>query len=201
MKHQVIIYYAFCPNYLESPKSYREYQKKIEEKILNCDFINRFRVRFEWNKVGKGRYGKPYWLGKEKIYFNVSNTSGLVVCACSDCEIGVDAEKAREVRMPILKKCCSPEEISYIFQEEEQKSLIQSRFLQLWTLKESYIKMTGEGMHFPMKEITFSLEEGEPQIKSNRPEFFVQEKVGDYWIALCAREEAEVVWREVNVQE
>ncbi|MCI9137038.1 MAG: 4'-phosphopantetheinyl transferase superfamily protein [Lachnospiraceae bacterium] len=207
MKHQVVVYYAFCPNFFESKKIYRKHQRELEDKILSYDFINRFNIQFEKNNVGKGEYGKPYWKGKENIHFNVSNTDGLVVCACSDCEVGVDAEKAREIREPVLKRCCNSEEISYIFQERDtlysalagEEDSVQNRFLQIWTLKESYIKMTGKGMHFPLQDVTFSIErENEVQIKSSQPGYFVQERRGDYWISLCAEEEAEVVWREIN---
>lgn len=206
MKHQVVVYYAFCPNVFESPKIYRSHQKKLEDKILSHDFKNRFDIKFNSDNVGKGEHGKPYWRGKENIHFNMSNTDGLVVCACSDCEVGVDVEKERKIRMSLLRRCCNLEEISYIFQGRDamsslsfgEKDSVQSRFLQIWTLKESYIKMTGEGMHFPLRDVNFSINgERKIQIKSNQPGYFQQERRGDYWISLCTKEEAEVVFLEI----
>lgn len=222
MKHQVIIYYTFCPRTCEGPGIYLKYQRKLADKMLNRGFINIFNTEFTRDNVGKGKYGKPYWKGKEAIQFNVSNTSGLVVCALSDTEIGVDAEKMRNIRMAVIRRCCAPEEIAYITEgglcsEEERNDsgkgnlhlnggeeiLLRERFLQLWTLKESYIKMTGEGMRFPMKEAVFSIEEqdGGFRITCSQSGFFVQKRIKEYWISLCAKEEVEVIWREWKLEE
>ena len=48
MKHQVVVYYAFCPNFFESKKIYRKHQRELEDKILSYDFINRFNIQFEY---------------------------------------------------------------------------------------------------------------------------------------------------------
>lgn len=114
MKHQVIVYYTFCPRICEGPGIYLEYQRNIADKILNHDFIKRFGIEFNRENVEKGKHGKPYWKGKEEIQFNVSNTNGLVVCALSDTQIGVDAEGIRKIRLPVIRRCCAPEEAAYI---------------------------------------------------------------------------------------
>ena len=43
----------------------------------------------------------------------------------------------------------------------------RERFFRLWTLKESFVKATGQGLAFPLKDITFSWEEAD--IKGSVP--------------------------------
>lgn len=242
-----------------------QFQRKIADKILTYGFKKQFDIEFNRDKVIKGKNGKPYWKGEGNVWFNVSNTDGLVVCAIAGCgkkaakeepvvqgkggslgyEIGIDAEKPRNVRMSLLRRCCSPKEIWYILGEEysiggkevcfgeagadgsgeeicsgaEKRSRlkketreeigniqVQDRFARIWTLKESYIKMTGEGMSFPLKDAAFSIGKkvnGEFNISCIQPGFFAQRKIEDYWIAVCSgdKEEREIVWRELKFPE
>lgn len=220
------IYYAFCLRQGEKPGEYLKYQRKLADEILNHGFKSCFHMEFNRNYVEKGIHGKPFWKPEEGIYFNVSNTKGLVVCAVARCEVGVDGERIRQVKLPVIRRCCSPREQCYILGKGEERMdwPVFSRFFQIWTLKESYIKMTGEGMYFPVEQIEFDVEKtdsGECSIGSrillssacakeekreehtvgkgsgsNQKRNFVQKQIGDYWISLCAREETEVVWQE-----
>ena len=127
-------------------------------------------------KVEKTEGGKPYLLGASDIYFNISHTKGMVVCAVSEREIGVDVEYVREAKESLIRRICSKEEREYIWgkedmlkkvelEEDETENVglndIDLRFTRIWTLKESYVKAIGKGLAFSMKEISFSLKEGE----------------------------------------
>ncbi len=104
-------------------------------------------------------------MGAPDIYFNISHTKGMVVCAVSEREIGVDVEYVREAKESLIRRICSKEEREYIWGKEETENVglndIDLRFTRIWTLKESYVKAIGKGLAFSMKEISFSLKEGE----------------------------------------
>ncbi|MCI8484728.1 MAG: 4'-phosphopantetheinyl transferase superfamily protein [Lachnospiraceae bacterium] len=231
MKNQGMIYYAFCSGKSETPGKYLEYQRRIADQILDYGFRKKFGIQFEREKLKKGEHGKPCWQGEEKVCFNVSNTEGLVACALSECEVGVDAEKIRRIRMPVVRRSCSLQELSYIFEKEAEWNLQehiqnrgtenlensldfwkskreleereQERFFQIWTLKESYLKMTGEGLHFPIRDVEFKRKEIESglNISCNYTAFFQQKKIKEYWLTVCTQEEREILWEEVRLED
>ena len=75
--------------------------------------------------------GKPFFPAFPEIHFSVSHTKTHVLCAVSDRPVGVDVETARPVRPGVPDRVCTPEELE-VFD-----------FFELWVLKESYIKLTG----------------------------------------------------------
>ena len=103
----------------------------------------------EWLFV-LGEYGKPELsaeLAVEMPCFNLTHSKGKVVLALSlQQQIGIDLEAAREQRRirKIAQRHFSQAETEQLFALPEQSHL--TRFYELWTLKESYIKATGKGL-------------------------------------------------------
>lgn len=205
MEYQTVVYYTFCPAGERPWKEYKKYQRKIAEQMLAYGFEDQFGLAFQPTQVKKGLHGKPLWAGQEGLYFNVSNTAGLVVCALSNQETGVDAEQIRAVRPAVAKRCCTESELAYIWGKsgEHREEETRERFFQLWTLKESFIKMTGQGMYFPLKNAEFSIRDAGSvqEISCSQTGHFVQKRLGEYWIALCTRNEAEAAWKELTLKD
>lgn len=208
MNQQVNVYYMYYPKESHTAGTYHKYQQKLADKILNYGLINMFDIDGTRKIIEKGKYGKPYLKGMEQYQYNISNTDGMVVCAVSDGYVGIDVEKKKDFHQRILRKCASSLETAYILETEDRK-LQAERFFRLWTLKESYIKMTGEGMRIPLKEVEFQISEKgtktdvreNAQIRCSREGKFYQKEQGEYWITLCAREEATVRWIPVVLNE
>ena len=66
-----------------------------------------------------------------------------------------------------------------------------SEFFRLWTMKESYLKMTGEGISFPLNRIEFKL--GEPigvYRDGEKCDCHVREyEIPGYKVSVCAEED------------
>lgn len=106
-----------------------------------------------------GENGKPYLWGSQNVYFNLSHSEQIAICAISSQEIGCDVEKISYVNLELAKRFFFTTEYERIAAEKTVESR-RDMFFRLWTLKESYIKMTGLGMSLPMNSfgIHFSAE-------------------------------------------
>jgi 4'-phosphopantetheinyl transferase len=110
-------------------------------------------------------YGKPAVVRPAgcPLQFNLSHTTGLVVCAVSLAgDVGIDAEDlTRRAADPSLaSNYFAPEEVALLESVPEEER--QLRFLQLWTLKEAFIKAKGRGLSIPLKDFAFSFPSGRP---------------------------------------
>lgn len=89
--------------------------------------------------------GKPF-IPDSDIHFNISNTKGAIVAIIHDAPIGVDLERYREPREIIYKRVFCQEEIDSIKTAED--------FTNLWTRKESVVKLFGGGISMGLKEFS-----------------------------------------------
>ena len=121
-----------------------------------------------------GKHGKPELEG---IYFNLSHSDDMVICAVSDKPVGCDVERLRQAPKGIATRYFSEKEQVYL--EQFGGEDYDKEFFRLWTVKESYVKMTGEGM---------GLYRGGEEEK-----FCVSEmQIDGYLITVCAEDETPV---------
>jgi 4'-phosphopantetheinyl transferase len=107
-------------------------------------------------------YGKPLVVMPDQAFqgitFSLSHTKGLVACAVTrDARVGVDVERARGMSdlLDVARRCFAPAEARSL--EAMSPDDRQSRFVELWTLKESYLKATGRGLSVPLDRVAFDL--------------------------------------------
>jgi 4'-phosphopantetheinyl transferase len=110
----------------------------------------------------ENEYGAPEIAGpatRPPLRFNVSHTDGAIACAVGlDRQLGVDVESLdrRAPAMDVASRWLAPSEVASIrCQPEDDRPL---RFLQLWTLKEAYMKARGMGFSLPIEQIVFDLD-------------------------------------------
>jgi 4'-phosphopantetheinyl transferase len=112
-------------------------------------------------RYAKAPFGKPALhpsCAVDGLRFNISHTRGMVVCALArNDELGVDVEAAdRRTNFRIADRFFAPEEARLVLAAapEERARL----FFRLWTLKEAFIKATGEGLRRPLDSFSFRLD-------------------------------------------
>ena len=82
--------------------------------------------------------GKPYLQDYPDFHFNISHSGEFTALALSDSQVGVDIEKLRDINLKIADRYFTDDEKAYV---KDNKS-----FFYIWTRKEAYLKMTGEGL-------------------------------------------------------
>ncbi len=87
-------------------------------------------------------YGKPYLTEYPDIYCNISHCQKGCVCVISDHEVGVDIQDIRPFSWDIAKRVCCDNELKMLECADDKARL----FTTIWAMKESYGKMTGDGI-------------------------------------------------------
>ena len=89
-------------------------------------------------------HGKPY-LPDSALRFNISHSGALGLIALSRAEVGADVELPRARRSDaIARRFFAPGESDRLFAERDAEKRADL-FFRLWTCKEAFLKVTGEG--------------------------------------------------------
>ena len=111
-----------------------------------------------------GKYGKAYISNFENIYFNLSHSSKIVLCAISDKEVGVDVEYIDPaIDLNIAKNYFYNTEYENIMNAKNRPD----EFFKYWVLKESYMKYTGLGMNLKLDRFEIIIED-EIKLKNDK---------------------------------
>ena len=102
--------------------------------------------------IGTGKFGKPHLQDQPDLHFNLSHSGSWVVCVLSSTPVGIDVEQIQPVWPEIAKNVFSHSEMEdFLTMPIAQR---QGYFFDVWAIKESYLKMTGEGLFHPLTSIT-----------------------------------------------
>ncbi len=109
-------------------------------------------------KFDKTSNGKPYISeGQPEVSFSITHCDGATFVAVStQYKVGIDAELVEGgVEDALMNDVLSLREYVSLKNLPEDKR--NSRFFELWTLKEAYTKLTGTGLAVNLKQIAFEL--------------------------------------------
>lgn len=135
--------------------------------------------------LSTGTNGKPVIDGCTSLFFNLSHSGSKAICIIGETENGCDIELIKEYHQPIVNRFYAQGEIEYLStcnEEERTKA-----FYRLWTLKESFMKVTGLGMSLPLNEFTIKLADNisVSQNVDNRAYYFREFNLKDYCCSCC----------------
>ncbi len=121
----------------------------------------------------ENEFGKPFFKNIPSLYFSLSHTDGLSVCAVSDTPVGTDCERAdRQISPAVLKR----------FFTESEISAYPHSPISLWTLKEAYTKMRGLPFTEGARELEISFSEDKTEFSG----VYFERKVLDGFIISVA---------------
>lgn len=98
-----------------------------------------------------GTHGKPALSGNLAPHFNTSHSGKYAVCALSEVSCGIDIQEKKELRnRRIFEKILSPKEQKEVLLSTDQTAV----FYKYWARKESFLKLTGQGITVDLREIS-----------------------------------------------
>lgn len=202
--NDIKIYYLVFPNInpltlpldifneseLKEYNKYRFQQKKLQyyfsrwllKEVLSKYYNQKPRqIHFTANSYGKLYISKEFANKKGQIYFNLSHSHNIVVCAFTlNHEIGVDVQIINDHIAKSIHLWMSPDEISYFNKHKaEEQNFIANKF---WTMKESYVKAKGKGFIQNPKSIDL--------LNNNNSVFFYSNMIkGKYFLSVAVEQD------------
>ena len=135
-----------------------KYDRKHEE-VIAVDLkeaVRGYDSSYDY-KVSVTEKGKPYFTDYPDIHYSVTHSKSSAACVMFDKPVGIDMEGHRADSCSVAKRFFSAHENIWIEEGTSQEER-DRRFLRLWTLKEAYSKMTGEGIAACLNKIYFKSE-------------------------------------------
>lgn len=147
-----------------------------------------------------GPNGKPAFQERDDVHFNISHSGQWAVCALAAVPVGVDVEHLRKVNPSLAERFFSPDEVASL--RALPAEMQDEKFIQLWTLKESFLKAIGRGLTRSLNSFSIRQQDviytitGDDSAGDYRLRLF--DLALDYMLAACApsddfRETVEVI--------
>ena len=120
--------------------------------------------------IEASEHGKPRLKECDNIHFNISHCRDGCVCAVSDKEIGIDIQEIRPFSQRLAERVCCENELALIADSDNKAA----EFTKIWAMKESFIKMNGQGFSYTLKKADTTV-----------MDFIKAKRKGNYYIALA----------------
>lgn len=146
---------------------------------------------------GFGENGKPYLKNRAGVFFNISHSGNIAMCALHNAPVGVDIELIGKDKDEVAKRIMSKEEHNAYLAARDKNGL----FYKIWTLKEAYIKYSGKGLSCALDATTI-YPHGK-QIRTNVFDcrFTLLNSVRGYQAAVCSNVSADNMTERINCEE
>ncbi len=141
-------------------------------------------------EIKRSANGKPY-SDIPGLFFNISHSDYMVMCAIADEEIGVDLQKVKKYSAKFEKNVLSKAE------EESAPAGLDARnkyITDIWCKKESYYKYTGSGIIEKPKAL-----DTKEILEKQQAAWYCSELPHDYCYAICKKAVEEPVFIEVDL--
>ena len=125
--------------------------------------------------------GKPY-IDALGVDFSLSHSGTKVMCAISDKPVGADIQILGPCRDAVVRRKLSQSEQYYVLNSDDRASA----FTLIWALKESWLKMTGQGIAAGIDTVSVYPERDYYSVKGMDCGFF-HASLENYKLALCLK--------------
>lgn len=129
--------------------------------------------------------GKPCLKDDENCFFSLSHSGSKVLCAIAEVPIGCDIEEITTQSLQLMDQVLAPDERKLLTHQTEDKQ--EELFHILWTGKESYLKMTGEGLVDHLDDISVRIPLGTQVVQGQSVTFLEIPCGSNYKAAICVK--------------
>lgn len=175
-----------CKKILRYKNYYDGLRTLLGDILVRGSICQRFNILNDDIKFGSNIYGKPYLENIEDFHFNISHSEEWVVCALDSIPVGIDIEYMKLIDINEVVSFFSKDEQKDIFLKDDYNRI--DFFYDMWTLKESYIKLKGNGLSIPLNSFTIHSLNNRQSLKNSKDNvFFNQYSIDrDYKLSVCS---------------
>lgn len=149
-------------------------------------------LHIENPSYGYSNKGKPYLIGHGDISYNISHSGDYAVLAYQESKepVGIDIQQIRPLRGNIKKRILhEAEELPGQLSKEEEMVYLN----RIWSIKESYVKMLGDGLAYDFRNIYIDFENRRIMTENRESAFFAEaDQLSGYALAACMIKESEL---------
>lgn len=124
--------------------------------------------------------GKPY-IAHSNLHFNLSHSRKYALCVCGTEKVGCDIEQIKGFNERVAERFFSENECALLKRCDD----VSAVFTRLWTLKESALKFSGEGISGGLDSYDFSAYCNDDKILMNNLVFKTFE-VDGFSVSICS---------------
>lgn len=152
-----------------------------------------------------GEWGKPALKYYPDIHFSLSHSGGYAICSIGDKPVGNDIELVKHGRMKVADRFFAREELDWMYAVQDEEEITR-RMFRIWTMKESFLKVTGRGMSLSLKDFVVCMDEENHRIrvkhKVDAKYYHMKEyqDIEDYRVSVCCQESKEIAYSMILVQ-
>lgn len=151
-----------------------------------------------------GKWGKPGLKYHPEICFSLSHSGDYAICTIGDRPVGNDIEYVKEGRLKVADRFFAKEELDWLYDADTPAGRTQ-RMFRLWTMKESFLKVTGRGMSLSLKDFVIHMDEASGRVRVRHSVdakyYYMREyrEIEGYCTAVCAQESGGMAYSMIPV--
>lgn len=168
--------HAFC-------ECFTDYSETVN--IVGIDDLFGNPEIFNRNPISFNEEGKPYFDDKNKTFFNISHSEDWCFVAFSNSEVGIDVQKIKKLNGNVAQRFFNEKDNEYI---NEDEALSLERTIEVWCIKESYVKMLGIGLGYGLDSFYADFSDNtiiDEKNKGKTAKFVTEEFLNDYIWSFC----------------
>lgn len=154
--------------------------------------LRQYGIRERETALIYGENKKPYLRDYPEMFFNLSHSGSIAMAVFAGREVGCDVEQIGKPDFRVATRFFAEGEKKLLEKAGDEET--DKLFYRLWVLKESFLKVTGEGIRMPLDDFCICLgEKIQVEVKGKYQEYRFQElALPGYQAALCLKGTEEV---------